>query len=286
MALSTFEQVLSRLSNNDVFRVIIAGYGEPTTHPKFNDFVDAMHGHRHQFDMATNGSLLDRERLERMDGLFTKLMISFSSTDPDVYQAVHTNLDQRQVMENILLAHSTLKKTKLTINLSPTPECLATLDGTIQWFHKNGIRDLHMSPTYYNRAGAMNTQGMPSERDLREKIRTYQLTSQEMGFISGVGDFVGQWRSNRFKCIPRNTNMLINAQGNYTFCFNDIRHSHEIGHVRSMSLRQALAMRESKGPDSKICDVCTLRGRYRPKELARIAVTYAKARISVARLAR
>jgi MoaA/NifB/PqqE/SkfB family radical SAM enzyme len=176
MALSTFEQVLSRLSNNDVFRVIIAGYGEPTTHPKFNDFVDAMHGHRHQFDMATNGSLLDRERLERMDGLFTKLMISFSSTDPDVYQAVHTNLDQRQVMENILLAHSTLKKTKLTINLSPTPECLATLDGTIQWFHKNGIRDLHMSPTYYNRAGAMNTQGMPSERDLREKIRTYQLT--------------------------------------------------------------------------------------------------------------
>ena len=100
---------------------------------------------------------------------------------------------------------------------------------------------------------------------ISEKIRTYQLTSQEMGFISGVGDFVGQWRSNRFKCIPRNTNMLINAQGNYTFCFNDIRHSHEIGHVRSMSLRQALAMRESKGPDSKICDVCTLRGRYRPR---------------------
>ncbi len=151
MSLSTWEQVLSRLSCQDAFRVIIAGYGEPTTHPKFDDFVDAMHGRHLQFDMATNGSMLDKERLERMDGLFAKLMISFSSTDPDVYQSVHTNLDQREVMENILLAHRTLKKTKLIINLSPTPECLMTLDGTIRWLHENGIRDLHMSPTYYDR---------------------------------------------------------------------------------------------------------------------------------------
>jgi MoaA/NifB/PqqE/SkfB family radical SAM enzyme len=282
MALSTFEQVLSRLTCEDAFRVIVAGYGEPTTHPKFNDFVDAMHGRHLQFDMATNGSMLDQQRLERMDGVFTKLMISFSSTNPEVYQAVHTNLDQQQVMENILLAHRTLKKTKLTVNLSPTPECLVTLDDTIRWFHDNGIRDLHMSPTYYDRAGAMNTKGMPSETDLRAKIKHYRLTSQEMGFISGVGDFAGQWRSNRFKCIPRNTNMLINAQGYYTFCFNDIRHSHSIGHVGSMSLREALRVRESKGPDSAICDSCNLRGRYRPKELTRIAFAYAKSRLAAA----
>jgi len=282
MTCATFEQVLSRLSNEDVFRVIVAGYGEPTTHPDFDDFVEAMRGHHLQFDMATNGSLLDKERLERIDGVFTKLMISFSSTDPDVYQAVHTNLDQQRVMENILLARQTLKKTRLIINLSPTPECLATLDDTIKWFHQNDIRDLHMSPTYYDRAGAMNDKGMPSERDLRAKIRSHRLTSQEMGFISGVGDFTGQWRSNRFKCIPRNTNMLINAQGFYTYCFNDIRHSHSIGHVARMTLRQALAVRESKGPDSAICDRCNLRGRYRPRELTRIAFAYAKARMAAA----
>ncbi len=282
MALSTFEQVLSRLTAEDAFRVIIAGYGEPTTHPKFDEFVEAMRGHRLQFDMATNGSLLDKDRLERMDGIFTKLMISFSSTDPEVYQAVHTNLDQREVMDNILLAHRTLKKTKLIVNLSPTPECLATLDDTIRWFHENGIRDLHMSPTYYDRAGAMNTRGMPSEKDLRAKIREHRLTSQEMGFIAGVSDFAGQWRSNRFKCIPRNTNMLINAQGYYTFCFNDIRHSHSIGHVASLSLRQALMVRESKEADAAICNNCNLRGRYRPRELTRIAFAYAKARLAAA----
>src|ERR1019366_5139532 len=169
------------------------------------------------------------------------------STAPDVYRAVHANLDQGQVMQNILLARKTLKATKLVINLSPTAECLATLPETIEWFHRHGIRDLHMSPTYYDRAGAISTGDAPSERTLRAKIRSHRLTSQEMVFIPSVSDIARQWWLNRFKCIPRNTNMLINAQGNYTYCFNDIRHSHEIGHVRSMSLRQALAMRESKG---------------------------------------
>lgn len=282
MDLATFQQVLSRLSSDRAFRVIVAGYGEPTTHPQFDDFVEATRGHRLRFDMATNGSRLDEGRLRRMDGLFTTLMISFSSTDPDVYRTVHANLDQSQVMENILLARHTLEATKLVINLSPTAECLATLPDTIDWFHRHGIRDLHMSPTYYDRAGAMNTGDAPSERDLRAKIRAYGLSSQEMGFIPSVGDIARQWWLNRFKCIPRNTNMLINAQGNYTYCFNDIRHSHVIGHVAAMTLGQALIARQSTGPDPAFCNNCNLRHRYRPRELTRIALGYAKARLSAA----
>ena len=282
MDLATYRQVLSRLSGDDAFRVIVAGYGEPTTHPRFDDFVAATRGHRLPFDMATNGSLLDKDRLQRVDGVFTTLMISFSSTAPEVYRAVHANLDQGQVMANILLARRTLKTTRLVINLSPTAECLATLDDTIRWFHRHGITDLHMSPTYYDRAGAMNTGDAPSERELRAKIRCHGLSSQEMGFIPGVGDIARQWRSNRFSCIPRNTNMLINAQGNYTYCFNDIRHSHVIGHVSAITLGQALIARQSQGPDPAICDNCNLRGRYRPRELARIALAYAKSRLSAA----
>ncbi len=282
MDLATFHQVLSRLSPDDAFRVIVAGYGEPTTHPRFDDFVEAMRGHRFHFDMATNGSRLDKNRLERIDSLFTTLMISFSSTTPDVYRAVHANLDQDQVMENILLARRTLKATKLIINLSPTAECLATLAATIQWFHAHDIHDLHMSPTYYDRAGAMSTGDAPSERDLRAKIRSHRLTSQEIGFIPSIGDVARQWWHNRFKCIPRNTNMLINAQGNYTYCFNDIRHSHVIGHVSTMTLRQALIARQSKAPDPAICSNCNLRRRYRPRELTRVALGYVRARLSAA----
>ncbi|MDA8382709.1 MAG: radical SAM protein, partial [Betaproteobacteria bacterium] len=278
MELATFRRVLSRLSPDLAFRVIIAGYGEPTTHPFFDDFVEALRRHPLRFDMATNGSRLDEERLKRMDGIFTGLMISFSSTDPDVYRRVHTNLDQTEVMANILLAHRTLKTTQLVINLSPTAECLATLPETVQWFRRHGIDRLHMSPTYYDRAGAMRTDGAPSERDLRAKIRAYRFASQEMAFIPGVGDIVRQWRHNRFKCIPRNTNMLIDAGGNYTYCFNDIRHSHPIGHVSHMSLGEAIALRAAEGPDPAICGQCNLRQRYRPRELGRVALSYARGR--------
>ncbi len=274
-----FRQVLDRLSAEQTFRAIVAGYGEPTTHPRFDEMVEAMRGHAVQFDMATNGSRLDGGRLARMDGLFHTLMISFSSVDPGVYGAVHTNLDQRQVMDNILLARRSLSSTRLIINLSPTAECLATLPETVAWFHEHGIRDLHMSPTYYDRAGAMETGDAPSERHLRDRIRDFGLSSQEIAFIPGIGDIVRQWRANKFKCVPRNTSLMIDAAGNYTYCFNDIRHSHVLGHVGEIDLGEALARRERTGPDPAICDRCNLRHRYRPRELARVGMSYVRDRL-------
>lgn len=100
--------------------------------------------------------------------------------------------------------------------------------------------------------------------------------------VHSVGDIARQWCANRFKCIPRNTNMLINTQGYYTFCFNDIRHSRQISHVADMALAEALARREASVADPAICDHCNLRGRYRPMELLRVAAGYAKARLAAA----
>lgn len=275
-----FEQTLARLDSADVFRCVIAGYGEPTTHPKFDPFIDRLRGHPVTFDMATNGSRLTDERLRAIDGTLRTLMISFSSIHPDVYQSVHTNLDQQAVMAGIVSAGRLLKKTRLVINLSPTRECLDTLDDTVGWLRGNGISDLHMSPTYYDRAGAQATAGQPDHLRLRSEIRRHGLGSQETAFIPGAMDIFRQWRSNRFKCVPRNTNVLISASGHYTYCFNDIRESYPIGHVSGMSLRDALVRREQLAEQGEICRQCNLRDRYRPKELARVAVTYAKSRLA------
>ena len=51
-----FEQTLARLDTRDVFRCVIAGYGEPTTHPLFDRYMARLRGHPVTFDMATNGS--------------------------------------------------------------------------------------------------------------------------------------------------------------------------------------------------------------------------------------
>ena len=275
-----FEQTLARLDTRDVFRCVIAGYGEPTTHPLFDRYMARLRGHPVTFDMATNGSRLSEKRLASLDGVIHTLMISFSSVDPAVYQSVHTNLDQQAVMKGILDAGRLLKKTRLVINLSPTIECLDTLDDTIAWLRGNGVNDLHMSPTYYDRAGAQKTSGQPDHVRLRAEIRRHGLGSQETAFIPGALDIYRQWRDNRFKCVPRNTNMLISATGHYTYCFNDIRESHPLGHVRDLSLREALEKREQLAEQGEICAQCNLRDRYRPRELARVAVSYARARLA------
>ncbi|HEX6363453.1 MAG TPA: radical SAM protein [Albitalea sp.] len=276
----TFDQTLVRLAPRDVFRCVIAGYGEPTTHPLFDRFVERLRGHPVAFDMATNGSRLTEARLRRLDGVIRTLMISFSSVDPAVYQSVHTNLDQAVVMANILAAARVLERTRLVINLSPTAACLDTLADTVAWLRRNGVRELHMSPTYYDRAGAQSTTGQPDHERLRAAIRRHGLGSQETAFIPGVADIVGQWRANRFRCVPRNTNVLITASGDYGYCFNDIRTSRRLGNVADVRLREALERREAMAEERDICGQCNLRDRYRPKELARVAVAYARSRLA------
>jgi MoaA/NifB/PqqE/SkfB family radical SAM enzyme len=276
----SFEQTLARLDPRDVFRCVIAGYGEPTTHPLFERYMRRLRGHPVAFDMATNGSRLSEARLGALDGVLRTLMVSFSSIAPDVYQSVHTNLDQQEVMSNILAAARVLKKTRLVINLSPTRECLDTLDATVGWLRSNGVNDLHMSPTYYDRAGAQQTGGQPDTERLRAEIRRHGLGSQETAFIPGAAEIFRQWRSNKVKCLPRNTNMLISATGDYTYCFNDISESRSLGHVRDVSLREAIERRETMEEEGRLCSQCNLRSRYGAREIARVAVSYVKAQIA------
>ena len=137
-----------------------------------------------------------------------------------------------------------------------------------------------MSPTYYDRAGAQPTEGQPDHERLCSEIRRHRLGSQETAFIPGAGEIVGQWRANRFKCVPRNTNVLVTASGDYGYCFNDIRTTERLGHVSEVSLREALRRREAMEERHDICGQCNLRQRYRPRELARVAISYARARMA------
>jgi MoaA/NifB/PqqE/SkfB family radical SAM enzyme len=234
------------------------------------------------FDLATNGSRLDAARLRRLDGVFDRLMISFSSIDPAVYAATHARLERETVLSNILCAVRTLQRSRLVINLSPTAACLDTLAETVAWFRRHGIHDLHMSPTYYDRAGAQSTRGSPDQRRLRDAIREHRLQSQEQAFISGPLDIYRQWRRNRVKCVPRNVSLMISAAGHYTYCFNDIRHSLSLGHVATSPLREALERREQRPLEPGICSGCNLHGRYGPRELLRVAWGYASARRAAA----
>lgn len=273
MSLETLSQCLSRFNVNDLYRVVVAGYGEPTTHPNFAACLRLLAQTPVRVDMVSNGQLLDRERLLLMDRVLSNLIISFSSVEPAIYSQVHVNLDQQRVMANIIEAQRTLHSTQLAISLTPLRCCLDTLPQTIEWLRANGVENLTMSPTLYDRAGSMQ-ESSREEANLRDIIQHYGLHSQELDFVPSLREVYAQWRRNRFKCIPRNAGLVIAADGSYQYCFNDMSHSYPLGHVAEMSIREALEVREASDECSALCSGCGLRDRYRPLELARALYGY------------
>ena len=277
MRSDTWSCILQRLDPAEVFRVVIAGYGEATTHPLFFEFIDAMRGHPVRFDMVSNGHLLTPDKLAHLDGVVELLMVSFSRIDTQVYRRVHANLDQRRVMQNLQSAQAMLKHTRLGISLTPMPECLPSLPDTIGWLKKQGITTLTMSPTLYNRGGSMTEHELASER-LRALIERHGLRSQEFDFVPGVAQLVSQWRRNQFKCVPRNVDLFISSSGEYLYCYNDVAHRHAIGHVETDSIHDTLRRREGMATIPSLCDQCNMRDRYRAGELARAGIGFLRSK--------
>jgi MoaA/NifB/PqqE/SkfB family radical SAM enzyme len=273
MTVNNFYKALARINTNDVFRTVIAGYGEPTTHPGFMEFVSAIGDHPGRFDMVSNGQLLDEKKLRHLDGKINLLVISFSSINADVYRSVHVKLDHEKVKANIVQARRILKKTSLAISLTPLVECIETLPETIRWLQQQGIEQLTMSPTLYNRAGTMEQHKHATER-LREIIRIYHLHSQELDFVPSVKDFVLQFWHNRFRCIPRNSDLFITASGDYLYCYNDISHKQTFGHIDQLSIRKALNKREKIKAIPELCENCNMRNRYKTGEVTSVAAHY------------
>lgn len=277
MQVETFRRVVERLRPTDVFRAVIAGYGEPTTHPRFEELLETARAATVRMDMVTNGQLLDEPRLRRLDGVLHTLIVSFSSMVPEVYERVHVNLDRRRVMDNIAMAQRLLRRTRLAISLTPLSICLDTLPQTIEWLRAQGVTLLTMSPTLYDRAGAWGAHDAAAA-GLRAIIRRYGLRSQELDFIPSIRDIAGQWRANRHRCFPRNTDLAISADGAYQYCFNDIRHSRAIGNVATMGVREALATREGEDEDPRLCAGCGIRARYGVREVLAVAWHYLRQR--------
>jgi len=278
MDADTWKQTLDRIHPDEVMRVVLAGYGEPTTHPRFFSMIDDVRQHPVRFDMASNGQLLSPDKLCHLDSALGLLLVSFSSIDPKVYRHVHANLNQATVMANIRAAKEILKQTTLAISLTPMPECLPSLPDTIAWLRSEGVDVLTMSPTLYNRGGSMQEHKLATEQ-LRRLIKEHGLQSQEVPFIPSVKEVYRQWRSNAYKCIPRNIDLFISSEGDYLYCYNDIGHKHPIGHVSTDSVQDILRRRHGMGEIDALCGGCNMRDRYGPGELVKVGASLAAMKV-------
>ena len=74
----------------------------------------------------------------------------------------------------------------------------------------------------------------------------------------------------------RNTSLFISSEGEYLYCYNDMAHSHSLGNVADMSVRQAIEAREQTQASGELCGECNMRGRYQGTELVQVAASYFK----------
>ncbi|MBE9536266.1 MAG: hypothetical protein IMF07_03715 [Proteobacteria bacterium] len=111
---------------------------------------------------------------------------------------------------------------------------------------------------------------MPVSFAISRKVSDWEV------FVPSTMDMLGQLWHNSFRCIPRNTDIVITAGGKYMYCYNDITHKHTLGSISEMSIRKAIESREKTGPIPEICDTCNMRERYKAGEFLKVMAKHIK----------
>jgi Molybdenum cofactor biosynthesis enzyme len=98
--------------------IILSGMGEPLLNPNIEYFIKKLKLRENDVSIITNGSLLNRKRIERLiESNVDEIQVSFQTTVKEKYQSVMVGLEQNIVMKNIELLQSLgSKKIKLRLN--------------------------------------------------------------------------------------------------------------------------------------------------------------------------
>ncbi len=103
MSATTIERVLDSLHGLPELReVILGGYGEPFSHPKILDLLEAIKGLGVKITISTNGLLLSEERGRALIDLEVDgVTVSLDGTRPETYGDVRRGAKLRTVTKNV-----------------------------------------------------------------------------------------------------------------------------------------------------------------------------------------
>jgi sulfatase maturation enzyme AslB (radical SAM superfamily) len=103
MSLDTFKQIIDQSVGNIEF-VTLASRGEPTIHPKFNEFVDYLSQKFLGLKINTNASVLTEEKCHSILGAnFSTVVFSADAADEDQYSAMRVGGSLTKTLDNIKL---------------------------------------------------------------------------------------------------------------------------------------------------------------------------------------
>jgi MoaA/NifB/PqqE/SkfB family radical SAM enzyme len=267
MDLDTFKLFLERLKTDTkkVSMVNLSGYGETVLHKDFftiiemiKDFNESLKKENKKpikFAVVTNGQGLDEDKLKAVEGILDRISISFCTINKDNYNKIYCNLDYDKVVENIKLARKILKKTRLVLHLTPTRFTMDDIEPTVNYWRKQGIKEIILFPFTFNRSGNLKVKDtnldIDQDRNLKlaKKLKLKQL---EEVFIPGLKDLLAVI-SKKAPCLARFACLYIDFEGNYHYCINDIGGNHITGNIKDNSISQILKKHDKIYSSNKLC---------------------------------
>jgi tungsten cofactor oxidoreducase radical SAM maturase len=168
MSLDDYKRLMNMASSfPDLNRVVFGGFGEPLCHPEICEMILTTRkilGEDISIELTTNASLLDEATSKKMvsSGL-DKLVVSFDSVSPILYEEIRIGAEFTKVTANILA----LGEVKRSLG-SSTPS--VAIEFVLM---RRNMRDLPELPRLASRIGAsaiLVTNLLPHTADMREEI--------------------------------------------------------------------------------------------------------------------
>lgn len=236
MSSTTWTQVLNRLKESQIHAVKLAGFGEPTLHPNFEDILSDLCRYQFEVRLNTNLSVIHNLDMEYILSNCNEVIASIHSLEPDLYK----KLVGRDFIEQVRYNLSEL------IRLNRSYERKLTIYVVVTRYNPNSPKDFepYLNHISLRLSGCSNrvVDIFPNDIIDIEANRQYNhypvidCETPECGFASAA-------------CV-------IDCDGNYLLCTNDICRCSARSTVWSNSVMEAFLYFQNRMKCGEMLSFC------------------------------
>lgn len=255
MSLGTYKNVL-RQAKGRSSTVTIGNHGEPFLHKYVFKMLRLVKSQGFFLNLITNGTLLSRERAERLLDLeVDRLVFSLDSVDPKQYPLIRKNGNLRCTLRNILyflkINFEKGLKTYVNISMVNTNQALRSKINIFDYFSKLPVHVVYTSPI-------LNFHDLLAIKRQTKFHRKFRKITDHRKFPV---------------CLNGFDRLLIRPNGNVSLCGIDWNSEHILGNVnqtpyyelwnnrKAQEFRKALISRDYSSIEKKgwLCSKCDVK---------------------------
>lgn len=263
MDVSIMERIIEQIDPSYVWEVDLAGRGEPTIHPQFEQLLTVMRRTKVPTCVVTTGAAFNARTIQACATNLDVIRLSVSSVHRETFEAVHMGLDHEKVWRNIAQIASTAAG-KVVVHLTGGPAIHRDLPDTVAALRRLGLNRIYLMPLW-NRGGGLRLGADAKRRD--ELMARLNIQASENEYVKNSSRLSRWLRTvhgkirNSDYCSVGDCSVSIGFRGDIVACFQDFRHSCNLGHISQDSLRCLLDARLSELGRMPICAECNSRQR-------------------------